>query len=111
MALIDPSENATHVRLLQVIPYTLAENAGLHPIQIVTELRNRHVTGEKTAGINVRKVCTPPPSSPPGSIHRHQAFDTWTGRYHQHLGGERGAAAAGVAVLFATGHRNRCHDP
>ena len=27
---------------LEVIPYTLAENAGLSPINIVTELRNKH---------------------------------------------------------------------
>mmetsp|Transcript_14743 Transcript_14743/g.41508 ORF Transcript_14743/g.41508 Transcript_14743/m.41508 type:complete len:535 (-) Transcript_14743:230-1834(-) len=40
---------------LEVIPYTLAENAGLNPIEIVTELRNLHATGSKTAGINVRK--------------------------------------------------------
>mmetsp|Transcript_42998 Transcript_42998/g.69766 ORF Transcript_42998/g.69766 Transcript_42998/m.69766 type:complete len:532 (+) Transcript_42998:77-1672(+) len=40
---------------LEIIPYTLAENAGLHPIAIVTELRNKHAEGEKTAGINVRK--------------------------------------------------------
>jgi T-complex protein 1 subunit delta len=42
---------------LEVIPTTLAENAGLNPIAIVTELRNRHAKGETTAGINVRKVC------------------------------------------------------
>ncbi|CAO2640814.1 T-complex protein 1 subunit delta [Lemmus lemmus] len=40
---------------LEVIPSTLAENAGLNPISTVTELRNRHAKGEKTAGINVRK--------------------------------------------------------
>uniref|UniRef100_A0A0E0EZV8 T-complex protein 1 subunit delta n=1 Tax=Oryza meridionalis TaxID=40149 RepID=A0A0E0EZV8_9ORYZ len=40
---------------LEVIPYTLAENAGLDPISIITELRNRHAKGEKNAGINVRK--------------------------------------------------------
>ncbi|PIO24623.1 hypothetical protein AB205_0023340, partial [Aquarana catesbeiana] len=40
---------------LEVIPFTLAENAGLNPISTVTELRNRHAQGEKTAGINVRK--------------------------------------------------------
>lgn len=40
---------------LEVIPTTLAENAGLHPIAIVTELRNRHANGEVAAGINVRK--------------------------------------------------------
>ncbi|CEG82930.1 Putative T-complex protein 1 subunit delta [Rhizopus microsporus] len=40
---------------LEVIPTTLAENAGLNPIAIVTELRNKHALGEKTAGINVKK--------------------------------------------------------
>ncbi|KAG8907415.1 T-complex protein 1 subunit delta [Tulasnella sp. 403] len=40
---------------LEVIPTTLAENAGLNPIAIVTELRNRHAMGERNAGINVRK--------------------------------------------------------
>ncbi|KAJ3013939.1 UNVERIFIED_CONTAM: T-complex protein 1 subunit delta [Siphonaria sp. JEL0065] len=40
---------------LEVIPTTLAENAGLNPIKIVTELRNRHAKGEIAAGINVRK--------------------------------------------------------
>jgi len=44
-----------YAEAFEVIPYTLAENAGLHPISIVTELRNRHAHGEKTAGINVRK--------------------------------------------------------
>ena len=41
---------------LEVIPTTLAENAGLNPIAIVTELRNRHALGERNAGINVRTV-------------------------------------------------------
>ncbi|XP_076321776.1 chaperonin containing TCP1 subunit 4 [Tachypleus tridentatus] len=40
---------------LEIIPYTLAENAGLNSISTVTELRNRHAQGEKTSGINVRK--------------------------------------------------------
>lgn len=40
---------------LEVVPYTLAENAGMNPIATVTELRNRHAKGEFTAGINVRK--------------------------------------------------------
>ena len=31
---------------LEVIPYTLAENAGLNPISTVTELRNRHAQGK-----------------------------------------------------------------
>lgn len=43
------------IHKLQVIPSTLAENAGLNPIATVTELRNRHAKGEITAGINVRK--------------------------------------------------------
>lgn len=41
---------------LEIIPFTLSENAGLNPIATVTELRNRHAQGETTAGINVRKV-------------------------------------------------------
>ena len=40
---------------LEVIPYTLAENAGLKPVEIVTELRNKHRKGDKYAGINVKK--------------------------------------------------------
>ena len=43
---------------LEVIPTTLAENAGLNPIAIVTELRNRHALGERNAGINIRKVIS-----------------------------------------------------
>jgi T-complex protein 1 subunit delta len=41
----------------EVIPYTLAENAGLNPISIVTELRNAHAKGSKSWGVNVRKGC------------------------------------------------------
>merc|ERR1719424_920767 len=40
---------------MEVVPYTLAENAGLDAIQVVTELRNRHSNGESQCGINVRK--------------------------------------------------------
>ncbi len=39
---------------MEIIPYTLAENAGMNPIRIVTELRNRHNEGAKTDGINVK---------------------------------------------------------
>eukprot|EP01090_Pellita_catalonica_P017468 TRINITY_DN527_c0_g3_i6.p1 TRINITY_DN527_c0_g3~~TRINITY_DN527_c0_g3_i6.p1 ORF type:complete len:538 (-),score=119.07 TRINITY_DN527_c0_g3_i6:65-1657(-) len=46
---------AAFAEAMEVIPYTLAENAGLHPIAIVTDLRNRHAQGEKNTGINVRK--------------------------------------------------------
>jgi len=42
---------------MEVIPYTLAENAGMNPIQTVTELRAAHAKGQKTAGINVRRGC------------------------------------------------------
>lgn len=40
---------------LEVIPYTLAENIGLNPIEKLSELRNLHAKGEKHAGINVKK--------------------------------------------------------
>jgi T-complex protein 1 subunit delta len=46
---------AAFAEALEVIPYTLAENAGMNPIAIVTELRKRHAEGARTAGINVRK--------------------------------------------------------
>lgn len=38
-----------------MIPYTLAENAGLDPISFVTELRNRHIQGHKNEGINIKR--------------------------------------------------------
>lgn len=44
-----------YAEALNVIAYTLAENAGLPPVDIVTELRRRHAAGESAAGINVRK--------------------------------------------------------
>lgn len=40
---------------LEIIPYTLAENAGINPISLVTELRGRHAAGEASAGINVKR--------------------------------------------------------
>ena len=40
---------------LELIPYTLAENAVLDPILFVTELRNRHTDGQRYAGLNIRK--------------------------------------------------------
>lgn len=40
---------------LEVIPYTLAENGGLNPIKVVTELRNFHARGFSKAGISVKK--------------------------------------------------------
>lgn len=40
---------------LEVIPITLAENAGLNPINVVTDLKNRHENNEVNAGISVRR--------------------------------------------------------
>jgi len=38
---------------LEFIPTTLAENAGIDPIDTLTELKSRHDSGEKNAGINL----------------------------------------------------------
>jgi len=38
---------------LEFIPSTLAENAGLDPIDILTELRAKHDSGERNAGLNL----------------------------------------------------------
>ena len=40
---------------LELVPYTLAENAGLDPIGFVTELRNRHIQGHKYEGLNIKR--------------------------------------------------------
>uniref|UniRef100_A0A0A9YHP0 T-complex protein 1 subunit delta n=1 Tax=Lygus hesperus TaxID=30085 RepID=A0A0A9YHP0_LYGHE len=44
-----------YAKALQIIPVTLAENAGLDPIYIMTELRKQHATGNSTYGINIKK--------------------------------------------------------
>ncbi len=38
---------------LEIIPRTLAENAGLDPIDMLVEMRSQHEQGNKTAGLNV----------------------------------------------------------
>ncbi len=38
---------------LEVIPRSLAENAGLDPINMLVEMRSQHEKGRKTAGLNV----------------------------------------------------------
>ena len=38
---------------LEFIPITLAENAGMDPIDTLTELKSRHDSGEKNAGLNL----------------------------------------------------------
>jgi len=40
---------------MELVPYTLAENAGMQAVEIVTKLRAAHAQGDKHAGINVRK--------------------------------------------------------
>ena len=44
-----------YAEALETLPYTLAENAGMKPIEVVTELRKQHKEGIKGAGINVKK--------------------------------------------------------
>ena len=44
-----------YAEALETVPYTLAENAGLGPIQIVTELRRRHAQGERNTGISAKR--------------------------------------------------------
>ncbi|KAJ9668955.1 T-complex protein 1 subunit delta [Coniosporium apollinis] len=39
---------------MEVIPTTLAENAGLNSIKVVTDLRHRHALGEKNAGVSIK---------------------------------------------------------
>ncbi len=38
---------------IEIIPRTLAENAGLDPINMLVEMRSQHEKGNKTAGLNV----------------------------------------------------------
>ena len=38
---------------LEFIPTTLAENAGLDPIDVLTELKSKHDAGERNAGLNL----------------------------------------------------------
>jgi T-complex protein 1 subunit delta len=44
-----------YAEALEVVPYTLSENAGLEPIQMVTDLRTQHQKGNKYHGLNVKK--------------------------------------------------------
>ncbi|KAF2805997.1 T-complex protein 1 [Mytilinidion resinicola] len=39
---------------MEVIPTTLAENAGLNSIRVVTELRHRHGQGQQNAGVSIK---------------------------------------------------------
>jgi archaeal chaperonin len=40
---------------LEFIPVTLAENAGMDPIDVLTELKSMHDSGDKNAGLNLFK--------------------------------------------------------
>ncbi|KAK4998620.1 T-complex protein 1 subunit delta [Elasticomyces elasticus] len=40
---------------LEVVPVTLAENAGLNGIKVVTELRSRHAAGDNAAGVSIKR--------------------------------------------------------
>ena len=52
---LDQTIFRAYAEALEIIPFTLAENAGMNPINVVTELRNKHNKGEKHAGISVKK--------------------------------------------------------
>jgi T-complex protein 1 subunit delta len=52
-----------YAEALEVVPEMLALNAGLNPVDIVTQLRVQHFEGKKLAGIDVRKGCTVEESS------------------------------------------------
>lgn len=43
---------------LDIVPYTLAENAGLSPLDVVTKLREAHTNGKKNYGVSV-VACGP----------------------------------------------------
>jgi len=40
---------------LEVVPVTLAENAGLNSIKVVTEMRARHAKGENNVGVSIKR--------------------------------------------------------
>lgn len=44
-----------YAQALEIIPTTLAENAGMNAIEAVTELRNKHANGAVTTGISTRR--------------------------------------------------------
>ena len=44
---------SSYAEALEIVPLTLSENAGLDPIDIISELRARHEKGEQWAGVDV----------------------------------------------------------
>jgi T-complex protein 1 subunit delta len=43
-----------YAEALEVIPFTLAQNCGLNPVKIVTEMRNKHLSGFTYCGLKAR---------------------------------------------------------
>lgn len=85
---------------LEVIPTTLAENAGLNPIQILTELRNRHALGDQHAGINVRTVGL---LSAVDVLVPNAAL---SGSHIEHIGGGRCSTIVGINQRTGIGNRD-----
>lgn len=48
---------SAYAEALEVIPYTLAENSGVSPLEIVNDLRNKHLEGLAHYGINVKQAA------------------------------------------------------
>lgn len=46
---------SAYAEAMEVVPYTLAENAGMNPIEIVTGLRKAHAEGQPGAGVDVKR--------------------------------------------------------
>jgi len=45
-----------YAEAMEVVPYTLAENAGMNPIEIVTNLRKAHAEGNFGSGVDVKRA-------------------------------------------------------
>lgn len=53
-----PLQTVTHrdfADALEIIPYTLAENAGLNPIDVVSQLRRFHAAGQSHMGLHAKR--------------------------------------------------------
>jgi T-complex protein 1 subunit delta len=44
-----------YAQALETIPYTLAENAGFGPLEIVSKLKASHVKGNSSFGLDIKK--------------------------------------------------------
>ena len=93
-----------YAEAMEVIPSTLAENAGLNPIAVVTELRKRHANGEKSTGVNVRKVKS---TFELLAICDSKILLADAGDNYRYFRGERGTTIAGFNVCHSIGYRDR----